>query len=174
MWNFKRSCRPVLFGLLVSLLVGCGSSSRTTMGPQTASLPEPKIFQQVEAIPSLDVRLAQLRFFASGPADVAPLKNPIYQNRFEQAVTQRVHPEIRIEYPSPGKRVYFNWTVQIRQNGKIFRIVESQGRLEPDWTSSHHSVGIGILGAGNWRAGTYEAELYINGAKIGVGYFQVY
>ncbi len=173
MRSLKRSCASVLFGLMLSLATGCGSS-RTNLEAKTASLPEPKIFNEVKAIPSLDARLTQLRFFASGPADVAPLKNPVYQNRFEHAATQRIHPEIHIEYPSPGKRVYFNWTVQIRQNGKILRIVESQGRLEPNWSSSHHSVGIGILGAGNWRPGTYEAELYINGAKMAVGYFQVY
>ena len=173
MWNFKR-CAPVVFALLLSYTTGCSPSSRATSEPKTVSLPEPKIFHKVESIPALDVRLTELRFFASGPSDIAPLKNPVYKNRFEHAAATRVHPEIHIDYPAPGRKVYFTLTVHIRQNGKTFRIAESQGRLEPDWTSSYHSVGIGAFGPGNWRVGTYEAELYINGSKIATGYFEVY
>jgi hypothetical protein len=149
----------LVFGLLLPVTTGCSSSFRTTSESETVSLPEPKIFDQVQAIPALDVRIKKLRFFASGPSDIAPLKNPVYKSRFESAATTWVHPEIHIEYPAPGKKVYFNLTVHIRQNGNTFRIVQSQGRLEPEWTSSYHSVGIGVLGRGNWRVGKYDVEI---------------
>jgi hypothetical protein len=176
MLDLKRRWMLLIGALLVPLIASCGSSLRSASKLDGApALPEPKIWNgKVAAVPSLEASLTELRFFSSGASDIAPLKNPVYKNRFEHAATSRVHPEIRLEYPSPGKKVFFTVTVHVRQNGKTFRIVESPGRIEPDWTSSYHSVGIGVFGSGNWRAGMYEADVYLNGEKIATGYFEIY
>jgi hypothetical protein len=140
-----------------------------------SSTPEAKISQEkMSAIPSLDARLTKLVFFSSGPSDIAPVKNPTYRIRFEHEATTRIHPEIHLDHPKPGKRIYFTLTVHVRENGKTFRIVDYDSRIEPDWTSSNHSVGIGVLGTGNWRVGNYEADIHITGEKIATGYFEVY
>jgi hypothetical protein len=176
MLDLKRRWILLIGGLLVPLMASCGSSLRSASKLEGApALPEPKIWNgKVAAIPSLDVSLRELRFFSSGASDIAPLKNPVYKSRFEHAATNRVHPEIHLEYPSPGKKVFFTLTFHVRQDGKTFRIVESQGRIDPDWTSSYHSVGIGVLGPGNWRVGAYEADVYVNGDKIATGYFEIH
>lgn len=176
MLDLKRLRILLVGGLLVPLIAGCGSSVRSASKLEdTPALPQPKIWNgKVGAISSLDATLTELRFFSSGASDIAPLKNPVYKDRFEHATTTRVHPEIHLEYPSPGKKVFFTVTVHVRQDGKTFRIVESPGRIEPGWTSSYHSVGIGVFGPGNWRVGTYEAEVYVNGDKVATGYFEIY
>jgi hypothetical protein len=176
MLDSKRSCMLLLSGLLLSSITGCSSSFRSASKAKTAStVPEPTIIQsKTAAIPSLDARVTKLAFFNSAAADIAPLKNPTYTSRFEHTITTRVHPEIYLEYPPPGKKIYFTMTVHIRENTKTFRIVDYDTRIEPDWTSSHHSVGIGVLGPGNWRPGNYEADVYINGEKVAMGAFQVY
>jgi hypothetical protein len=166
----------LLSGFLLSSMLGCSSSFRSGSTPKTAANPPgPTVLQsKTAAIPSLDARVTKLVFFNSSAADIGPSKNPTYSTRFEHTATTRIHPEIYLEYPPPGKRVYFTMTVYIRQNTKMFRIVDYDTRIEPDWTSSHHSVGIGVFGPGNWRVGNYEADVYINGEKVAMGYFQVY
>lgn len=176
MFDRKRFPMRLILGLLLTLTTGCSSSVRNSSGAKTAtSVPEPEILHdKVESIPSLDAHLTKLTFFGTGPYDIAPVKNPIYKNRFERAALTSLHPEIHLEYPPPGKRIYFTVTVHIRENSKIFRIVDYETRIEPNWTSSDHSIGIGIFGPGNWRAGTYEADVYINSEKVAMGRFEVY
>jgi hypothetical protein len=166
----------LLSGLLLSSIMGCSASLRKTSEAKPSStVPGPKILQsRTAAIPSLDARITKLAFFNSSAADIAPSKNPIYKSRFDHATTTRVHPEIYLDYPPPGKKIYFTMTVHIRENTRTFRIVDYDTRIEPDWTSSHHAVGIGVLGPGNWRPGNYEADVYINGEKVAMGSFQVY
>jgi hypothetical protein len=123
--------------------------------------------------PALNARATKLVFFASGPTDIAPF-TPIYKSRFDHAFTTKVHPEIHLAYPAPGKRVYLTVTVHIREHGKTFRIVEYETRVDPDWTSSFHSVDVGVFGPGHWRVGTYETDIHINGEKVATGYFEVY
>jgi hypothetical protein len=176
MFDWKRSCMLLFLGFLLLSTTGCSSLLRSSSEAKTASpVPEPSILHdKVVVIPSLDARLTKLAFFGSSAADIGPLKNPAYKSRFEHAATTRVHPEIYLEYPPPGKKIYFTMTVHIRENARTFRIVDYDTRIEPEWTSSHHSVGIGVLGPGNWRAGTYEADVYINGEKVAMGSFVVY
>ena len=175
MFDWKRSCMLLLLGLLLASTTGCSSSFRRSSEAKTAStVPEPTILEKTAAIPSLDASVTKLTFFSSSAADIGPLKNPTYKSRFEHAATTRIHPEIYLEYPPAGKKIYFTMTVHIRENGKTFRIVDYDTRIEPGWTSSHHSVGIGVLGPGNWRAGTYDADVYINGEKVAMGSFEVY
>jgi len=176
MFDSKKTCMLLLSGLLLSSMTGCSSSFRgSSEAKNAAAMPEPTILQdKTAAIPSLDARVTKLAFFGSSAADIAPLKNPTYKSRFEHIATTKVHPEIYLEYPPPGKKVYFTMTVHIRENRQTFRIVDYDTRIEPEWTSSHHSVGIGVLGPGNWRAGTYEADVYINGEKVAMGSFVVY
>lgn len=175
MSDFKRSCRLLILGLALPLTMGCSSSLRKVSEPQTTSLPEPKIWREkVGAIPSVDARVTKLVFFASGPADIAPLKERVYKTRFHHSMTKTVYPEIYLDYPAPGKKVFFTVTAHFREKGKTIRIVDYESRIEPNWTMSHHSVGAGILGTGNWPVGNYNVDIHINGEKVATGYFEVY
>jgi hypothetical protein len=170
---YSKQTDMLIRGLLLLSLAGCGAM-KNAAEPKSASLPEPKIFNdKLVSTPSLNARATQLVFFGSGPSDIAPF-TPIYKSRFDHAATTRVHPEIRLAYPAPGKKVYLAVTVHIRENGKTFRIVEYETRVDPDWTSSSHSVDVGVFGPGNWRIGTYETDIHINGEKVATGYFEVY
>src|SRR4030095_12585010 len=102
MFNRKRSCMPLLLGLLLLSTTGCSSSLRSSSSePKTASsVPEPSILHdKIVVIPSLPARLPKLAFFGRSSADITPLQTPTYKTRFEHAATTRVYPEIRLEYP---------------------------------------------------------------------------
>ena len=175
MSDLKRSCLLLILGLALPLTLGCSPSLRKAPEPQTASMPEPKIWREkVSAIPSVDARVTKLVFFASGPADIAPLKEPAYRTRFHHSMTKTVYPEIYLDYPAPGKKVFFTVTAHFREKGKTIRIVDYENRIEPNWTMSQHSVGAGILGTGNWPVGNYDVDIHINGEKVATGYFEVY
>jgi hypothetical protein len=107
--DLKRRCLLLILGLALPLTLGCGSSLRKAPEPQTtASLPEPKIWRgRVGAIPSLDARVTKLVFFASGPADIAPFKEPIYRTRFHHSMTKTVYPEIYLDYPPTRQESFF-------------------------------------------------------------------
>jgi hypothetical protein len=171
----RRSRMLFIAAIHVLSVAGCGSLRNAPDLQAKSSPPEAKILHDsIEAIPAVKPRLTKLVFFGSGPSDIAPIKNPTYKARFEHATTTQVHPEIHLDYRAPGKKVYFTMTVHIRENGRTFRIVDHESRIEPDWTSSYHSIGIGVFGPGTWPIGTYEAEIYINGDKVATGYFEVY
>jgi hypothetical protein len=176
MMSDSKHCRLLgVLGLALSLIQGCSSSLRNTPEPQTASLPEPKIWREkVGGIPTLDAQVTKLVFFASSPADIAPLKEPTYKTRFHHSMTKTVYPEIYLDYPAPGKKVFFTMTAHFREKGKTIRIVDYEGRIEPHWTRSNHAVGAGILGTGNWPVGNYDVDIHINGEKVATGYFEVY
>jgi hypothetical protein len=175
MSNLKHARLLLILGLALPLTLGCSSSLRKAPEPQTASLPEPKIWREkVGAIPTLDARVTKLVFFASSPVDIAPLKEPVYKTRFHHSMTKTVYPEIYLDYPAPGKKVFFTITAHFREKGKTIRIVDYDGRIEPHWTQSNHSVGAGILGTGNWPVGNYDVDIHINGEKVATGYFEVY
>jgi hypothetical protein len=164
----------MIAAILFLSVAGCSFVRNPPELKAAPSVPEPKIFDKVETIPSLNARVTKLVFFGTGPSDIAPLRNPTYKNRFQHAATTKIHPEVHLGYPAPGKKVYFTMSVHIRENGKTFRIVDHESRIEPDWTSSYHSIGIGVFGPGTWHIGTYEAEIYINGEKVATGYFEIY
>jgi hypothetical protein len=176
MFDLKRSCLLLIVALALASTLGCGSSFRSASEPVAASsVPEPNIrHDKGGAIPSLQARVTKLVFFGSGPSDIAPLRNPIYRSRFEHSATKTVHPEIHLTYPPADKRIYFTLTVHVRENGKTLRIVDYEGRIEPSWSSSHHSVGVGIMGPGNWQIGRYEADVHINGEKVATGFFEIF
>lgn len=176
MLHLKRSSKLFTLGLLLLLAAGCSASVKSPSGSQTVSpLPESQILTgKAPALPSLDARVTKLVFFSSSPSDIAPLRKPIYKNRFAHASTTTVHPEIHLDHAPSAKKVFFALTVHIRESGKTVRIVDYDSRIDPESTSSYHSVGVGVLGTGNWRVGVYDVDVHINGEKVATGYFQVY
>jgi len=164
----------LILGVLFSSTTGCSSSvTETRTAP---SVPEPKILHDnVELIPSLNARVTKIRFFESGRSDMELRQKRTYQSRFAQATTRTVYTEIHLEYPQSRRRIYFAITlVCSRGNGATFRIEEYEGRIEADWTSSDHWIGVGYHSAGDWDAGAYKVDVHINGEKVATGSFEIY
>lgn len=170
----KRSRTLLTLGFLLSSIVGC--ISPVTQPQTVSSLPEPKILHEnVELNPSLNARVTKILFFESGRSDMELRQQRTYQSRFAQATTRTIYTEVRLDYPQPGKRVDFTITLICkRENGTTFRIEESRGRAEADWTSSSHWVGMGNFTPGNWDAGAYKVDVQINGEKVATGSFEIY
>lgn len=172
-FGLKRFRMVVIFGFLFPAM-GCVSS--VTGRAADTSLPEPKVFREsVELVPSLNARVAKIQFFESGRSEIEFRKSRVYQNRFAQATTRTVYTEIRFEHPQLRKRIDFAITlVFTRENGTTFRIEEYKGRIEADWTSSNHWIGVGNHRPGDWDAGTYQVDIHINGDRVATGSFEIY
>jgi hypothetical protein len=98
-----------------------------------------------------------------------------YQVRFPQSATRTIYTEIHLEHPQLPKRVDFAGSLIVsRPSGTIFRIEEYRGRIESDWTSSYHWIGVGHHSPGNWDPGIYTVEVYIGGNKVATGSFEIY
>lgn len=173
-FGLKRSCMLPILGLLFSSTTGCSSS--ITEPQAVSSVPEPKILHDnVKLIPSVNARVTKIQFFESGRSDIELRKNRVYERRFAQATTRTVYTEVHLEHPQPRKRIDFAITlVCSRENGTTFRIEEYKGRIEADWTSSDHWIGVGHHSAGDWDAGTYQVEVHINGEKVATASFEIY
>ena len=171
MYHLERPTILLALGIPLLITISCSSSMKHS---SPAALPEPQILVDKSPISSLDARVTNLVFFSSSPSDIAPLKNPVYKSRFASSTTAKVHPQISLVHPPATDRVFFTMTVQIRESGKIVRIVDYQSHIDPNSTSSYHSVGVGVLGTGNWRAGNYDVDVHVDGVKVARGYFQVF
>jgi hypothetical protein len=173
-FGLKQACRLLILGLLLST-AGCASFF-TSAAQSDPAVAEPKILRdKVELGPSLSARVTKIQFFESGRSETELRQKRVYEGRFLQAAARTVYTEIRLEYPQPGKRIDFNTTlVCFRENGTTFRIEEYRGRIDADWTSSSHWIGIGNHSPGGWDAGIYKVDVLINGDKVATGSFEIY
>jgi hypothetical protein len=173
--GLKRPCRLLILGLLFLSTAGC-VSFLTNASETDPAAAEPKILHDnIELGPSLSARMTKIQFFESGRSDIELRQKRIYEGRFAQAAARTVYTEIRLEYSQPGKKIDFNTTlVCFRENGTTFRIEEYRGRIDADWTSSTHWIGIGNHSAGGWNAGVYKIDVLINGDKVATGSFEIY
>ena len=172
MFDWKRSCMPLLLGLLLST-TGCSSSLRNSSSePKTASsVPEPSILHdKVVVIPSLDARLRSSRFLAAAP-DIALSKPDI-----QKPIRTRGYKGLPGNSPrvSPArKEIYFVMTVHPREQENVQNCgLRDQDRAQLDFVFPFGRCR--GIGSGNWRAGSYEADVYINGERVAMGSFEVY
>jgi len=173
-FGLKRSFSLLILGVLVPSAMGCSSAFTNAQTVPPAA--EAKIFRDnVELIPSVNARVTKIQFFESGRYDTELRKKRVYQSRFAQATTRTIYTEIHLEHPQPRRRIDFAITlVCSRGNGTTFRIEEYKSRMEADWTSSDHWIGVGHHRPGRWDAGTYKVEVHINGEKVATGSFEIY
>ena len=173
-FSLKRSCTLLVLGVLFASTTGCISSAAESR--TVPSAPEPKIFRQsVQLVPSVSASVTKVQFFESGRSDIELRKKRIYQRRFAQAETRTVYTEIHLEHPQVPKRIDFAVTLVVSHaNGTIFRIEDYKGRIQPDWASSDHWIGVGHHSPGDWDAGAYKVEIFINGDRVATGSFEIY
>jgi hypothetical protein len=124
-------------------------------------------------ISSLNVKATKLRFYEGGVGQ-HPVDTRKYNSRFFQSKSRNIYWQVDLEHAKSVKKTHFKIkAVYIRADGTVFVEQELDTYLEPQWTSSHHSYGYGWKEPGNWPAGTYRVDLFIEGHKIASGSFTI-
>ncbi|MBN2244430.1 MAG: hypothetical protein JW755_01155 [Candidatus Aminicenantes bacterium] len=125
------------------------------------------------AIPSLRADVTKVNFYEGG-YEVVLYGQRVYGVRFSKSSTRAIWWELNLEHPDPGRRVDFVIeAVFYRWDGsEIARQINNTAVL-PTWTTSYHSLGWGWKEAGNWAAGTYRVELFVEGQQAASGTFEI-
>ena len=126
-----------------------------------------------DRISSPDARITSLRFFES-PFDGVTRERRVYSLEFPRSTTRLVNWELSLAFPTPGRAVDFGIdTVYHRDDGSILVQQSTAVTIQPDWTSSRHTVGSGWSDPGEWAAGRYSAELSIDGQLVATAWFEI-
>jgi hypothetical protein len=129
-------------------------------------------------IPLFNAYVKALRFY-EGPWEAQPRDKHVYAQRFASNTTRYIAWVLDLEFPTPGRNIDFEVTgIFYRDNGtpsgeEIWRGTYDTN-VEGDWTWSYHEGGYGFDEPGNWEAGSYWVDLYVEGKKIASEKFEIY
>jgi hypothetical protein len=127
-------------------------------------------------IPSLDVRVTELRFF-EGPSseDAPPEGQRWYGQRFSQATTRIIYTELALAHPKREQPARLRIVaIYERDDGSVIGRPEQSTSIAADQEASRFWFRQGSSLAGYWQAGSYKVDVYINGEKAASGSFQIY
>ncbi len=121
-------------------------------------------------IPSLNATVESLVFYESDKG-FPPKKDRTYNTVFIQSQARFINWELNIKYPNPGKRIEFPIHYKYyNPQGKILTEYDINNYIESNWTNSNHSGGYTTK---TWVTGTYRVDIYIDGAMVTSGRFEV-
>jgi tetratricopeptide (TPR) repeat protein len=141
-------------------------------------------------IPSINAKVTSLRFFETPPPpNVVPRARRVYSNRFSRSQVRRIFWELDLEHPAPGRRVNFvidSMWYSPTSTGQGTRL-SMQASLQRDWTWSYWHYGGEVIGKWKviepggrvyskeepWPVGPYRVDIYIGGAKVTSGTFEI-
>jgi hypothetical protein len=117
-------------------------------------------------IPSIKAKVTSMRLFEGGREGV-PRHDRVYSRTFARSSTRFVLWELNLEYPKPGIRKNFRIdAVWYRGDGSVYAEQVKDAYVEPDWSSSHHTIGRGWDNPGNWEPGSYRIVLSVDGREV--------
>jgi hypothetical protein len=142
------------------------STPESTLGPPTLGV-----------MPSLDVRVTELRFF-EGPyvsEDPPPEGQRWYGQRFSQATTRTIYTELTLAHPRREQPARLRIVaIYAHDDGSVIGRPEQSTSIAADQETSRFWFHYGSSLAGYWQAGSYKVDVYINGEKAASGSFQIY
>jgi tetratricopeptide (TPR) repeat protein len=126
-------------------------------------------------IPSINAKVTSLRFFENPPQGI-PREQRVYSTRFLKSRVKRIFWELTLQHPAPGQRVNFLiesvWHSPTTEQG-LRRSMRAS--LHQDWTWSYWHDGGRIIAKQSepWPVGSYRVDLYVAGAKVTSGAFEI-
>jgi len=136
--------------------------------------PDPPVIKSVFAIPKLSANVSELNFYETGEKQI-PKQQREYRNRFTKSRSRYIRWELSLTHPAPGRRMDFSIdAVWHRSDGSVINRQTSPTWVEADGKNSWHTQGWGWKEPGNWEAGNYRVELFVEGEKVTSGSFEIY
>lgn len=162
---FESATADMIGGKIAAILVSPDTSAAiapATPGPETRPVD----------IPSLNANVVSLRFYDGGISPTSTAR--VYKSRFAKTETNRVGYELILQHPAPGKRIEYSIDSVWHRDGTVFYTGKYEVWIDPAWIRSTPVYALGWDQPGNWAAGSYLVELFIDGRKIASGLFEVY
>lgn len=125
------------------------------------------------SLSAISAQVTNFKFFES-PNEGVPFEQRDYSNSFEQSTTRYIAYELHLEYPSPRRLVEIPLNVKgFYPDGSLMGELSHQITIQPDWTSSYHSLSWGWSEPGNWEPGTYTVRVFEDAQEITNGTFTI-
>jgi hypothetical protein len=120
----------------------------------------------------LKARATAIRFFESGGAATAA-KDRVFSTRFDALTTRFINLELELEYPKAVQRTGFQVECRFEGREGKTRTLELTGMIEPGWTGSYHSGGVGSTERGQWAPGIYKVSCREEGQLVAAAQLEV-
>lgn len=133
-----------------------------------------KVSTQSVYIPSLNATVSELKFYEGG-YNGAPVGQRSYKRRFARSETRYIWWELSLKHPAHGKRIDFN--INAVWYGPNYNLLARQNvptYIDAGWLKSTHGYAWGWKSVGNFPVGNYKIDLFVDGAKIATGTFEIY
>lgn len=161
---------------LASLLAGCASKIAGTSPSPRKSAPTSASTSSSTTGFSSDYRFDKIIFFEAGKTAPEEKKDRIASTRFNKATARYIYTQFEVtnnryrgrEHSHNMVFKYYNPNGSLRGNaGATFTI-------KPEWQTSWIFRGWGWENPGNWPAGKYRVEVWVDGRKVTQSYFEIY
>jgi len=146
--------------------------------PPTDSRPTPPIrpVNDIDYLKKLQARVRSVGLFEDGSGSPTPHGKRVYKTKFAKTDTRYIFWELNLEHPL-RRNQRFNFPLKAilyNSSGNILKVQTHNTYVEPGWTWSYHSIGIGWNDFGKWLPGTYKIELYVGNKKVSGKKFEVF
>jgi hypothetical protein len=146
--------------------------AKNTLPPQNSAIKTGPASRPSD-IPFLNANVVALRLFESG-AEPVDVKQRQYTQRFSQAATRGIYPELNLQFPDPGREITFAYEIVFYRDRELYHRRKCDTSIMAGWLDSNHSCGVGWVDAGKWKPGSYLVEVFIEGRKVAATSFEVY
>ena len=113
--------------------------------------------------------------FYEGPHDKTPPHDErVYKYSFDKASARSIYWELDLSFPHPAQKYEFKVIAHwIKPDGSEMGQQPLDAYVQPEWTTSWHSLGWGWVDAGNWAPGSYRVDFYVGSTRVASGSFQI-
>lgn len=144
--------------------------------PAPTAIPEaaPIVIAPSWAVPSLNAKVTDLRFFEKAAGDVPPHDQRVYSRQFAKSAARYIQWEINLSFPQREYAVsLLVKAIWHRPDGSQS---EQQGTMiaKVGWSSMYYGLGWGSAEAGHWATGTHMVEIFIENQKVAAASFEIY
>lgn len=124
-------------------------------------------------IPSIDGKVANIRFYASNGAFVERDARE-YAARFSAPATSYINLEVQLAHEPPGRMATVDIGCPVvREDGTLVTTLQLAYEIQADWRDTFSSTGWGTDSPGWWRPGTYRVYCVAEGGLVADAWFEV-
>jgi hypothetical protein len=124
-------------------------------------------------IPSVQAKLASLKFFETGPVILATNLRS-FDAKFEAARARYIGIELTFQHPAPGRVASFTVACAYRTaSDSLIGQIDIPFTIQADWQHTVSARNLGYADPGHWKPGTYRTTCTSEGQTVAQGTFEI-